>query len=33
MGGACSTYGGEKWCIQVVSGETCGKETTLKAQA
>ena len=22
MGGVCSTYGGQEWCIQGVSGET-----------
>ena len=29
---ACSTYGGEKRCIQGFGGETQGKETTLKTQ-
>jgi hypothetical protein len=25
MGGACSTYGGEQWCVQDLGGETEGK--------
>jgi hypothetical protein len=32
MGGACSTYGGEKMCMQGFGGETGGKETALKTQ-
>ena len=28
MGGACSMYGWEEWCIQCFGGETWGKETT-----
>ena len=30
MGGACSTYGGQKRCIQGFGGDTRGKETTWK---
>jgi len=29
-GWACSTYGGQKKCIEVFGGETCVKETTWK---
>jgi hypothetical protein len=33
MGRTCGTFGGEERCIQGFSGETWGKETTLKTQA
>ena len=32
-GGACSTYGGEKGCVQGFGGETRGRETTWETQA
>jgi len=30
MGGACSRYEGEEKCVQELSGETRGEETTWK---
>jgi hypothetical protein len=32
VGGACSTYGGEKCFIRFFGGETCRKETIWKTQ-